>query len=125
MCRHKEIVRRLQRCVLSSRKCFFFSTAALAFAAITPSLNNTLVHNNTGNFTRESNIMARQRQYFNEMEQSMKPETMAFYDDYFARYVEYYSSVAGQNDLKRVTNSSIYDIFDNALLDVYPSTVYK
>ncbi|XP_032664945.1 D-beta-hydroxybutyrate dehydrogenase, mitochondrial isoform X2 [Odontomachus brunneus] len=78
-----------------------------------------------GNFTRESNIMARQRQYFNEMERSMRSEGIIFYDDYFARYVEYYSFVAGQDDLKRVTNSNIYDIFDNALLDVYPSAVYK
>ncbi|EFN77626.1 Hydroxysteroid 17-beta dehydrogenase 6 [Harpegnathos saltator] len=78
-----------------------------------------------GNFTGESNIMARQRQYFNEMKRSMKSEAMVFYDDYFTRYVEYYSSVAGQNDLKRVTNSGIYEIFDNALLDVYPSAIYK
>lgn len=69
--------------------------------------------------------MARQRQYFNEMERSMRSEGIIFYDDYFTRYVEYYSFVAGQDDLKRVTNPSIYEIFDNALLDVYPSAVYK
>ncbi|XP_014474801.1 PREDICTED: estradiol 17-beta-dehydrogenase 2 [Dinoponera quadriceps] len=78
-----------------------------------------------GNFTGESNIMARQRQYFSEMQQSMKPESMVFYNDYFSRYVEYYSSVARQDDLKRVTNSSIYEIFDKALLNVNPSAVYK
>lgn len=69
--------------------------------------------------------MSRQRRYFNEMKRSMKSEATIFYDDYFDRYVEYYSSVAGQDNLKRVTNPGIYEVFDNALLDVNPSAVYK
>ncbi|KAK1133037.1 hypothetical protein K0M31_014400 [Melipona bicolor] len=77
-----------------------------------------------GSFTTESNILARQRTHFKKMEKSMSSEMKTFYGDYFARYSEYFSSMARCGNLEKLQDSGIYEAFEGALLDKYPSAVY-
>lgn len=73
--------------------------------------------------------MRRQRLHFNEMEQHMSDEAKQFYGNYFTRYAEYFSQASlssdNQDNIKVLTNPRIYETFDSALLDVYPSTTYR
>ncbi|KAF3422673.1 hypothetical protein E2986_00245 [Frieseomelitta varia] len=77
-----------------------------------------------GSFVTESNILARQDEHFKTMKQSMSSEAETFYDDYFARYSQYFSSVAQGGNLEKLRDSGIYEAFEGALLDKYPSAVY-
>lgn len=81
----------------------------------------------TGGFITESNIMKRQQVHFNEMEEYMSDEVRQCYGNYFTRYAEYFSSASPTTDegLKVLSDPRIYEIFDNASLDIYPSTVYR
>ncbi|GAB1863843.1 Estradiol 17-beta-dehydrogenase 2 [Camponotus japonicus] len=82
-----------------------------------------------GGFVSQSNIMRRQRLYFNEMEQHMSDEAKQFYGNYFTRYAEYFSQASlssdNEDNIKVLTDPRIYEIFDGALLDVYPSATYR
>lgn len=79
-----------------------------------------------GSFVRESNILARQAEHFEAMERSMSLEEKRFYGDYFTRYSQYFSSVArGTNPRKPLQDSRLYEVFEGALLDKYPSAIYK
>ncbi|XP_077277262.1 SDR family oxidoreductase shroud isoform X1 [Temnothorax americanus] len=81
-----------------------------------------------GGFVSQSNIMKRQRLHFDEMRQHMSDEAKQFYGNYFTRYAEYFSlasSMENQGSLKVLSDPRIYEIFDNALLDSYPSAVYR
>ncbi|KAL6434006.1 hypothetical protein ACFW04_005867 [Cataglyphis niger] len=82
-----------------------------------------------GGFISESNIMRRQRLFFDEMEQHMSDEAKQFYGNYFARYAEYFSqaglSSGNQDNITVLSNPRIYETFDSALLDVYPSAIYR
>ncbi|KAL0118650.1 hypothetical protein PUN28_009371 [Cardiocondyla obscurior] len=83
-----------------------------------------------GGFITESNIMKRTRLHFDEMLEYMPDEAKRFYGNYFTRYAEYFSSVSAvcpgnEGNVKVLTEPKIYKIFDNALLDVYPSAVYR
>ena len=77
-----------------------------------------------GSFVTESNILARQGEHFKKMKESMSSEARIFYDDYFARYSQYFSSVAQGGNLEKLRDSGIYEAFEGALLDTYPSAVY-
>ncbi|XP_012533987.1 estradiol 17-beta-dehydrogenase 2 [Monomorium pharaonis] len=81
-----------------------------------------------GGFVSQSNIMKRQRQHFEEMRRHMSDEAKQFYGNYFNRYAEYFSLVSpteNENNLKVLSDPRIYEIFDNALLNIYPSAVYR
>lgn len=81
-----------------------------------------------GGFVSQSNIMKRQRLHFEEMSRNMSKEAKQFYGNYFNRYAEYFSLVSpteNLNNLKVLSDPRIYEIFDNALLNVYPSAVYR
>lgn len=72
--------------------------------------------------------MKRQRLHFDAMEGHMSDEARRFYGDYFTRYADYFSltsSIKNGDKLKVLSNSRIYEIFDNSLLDIYPSTLYR
>jgi len=57
----------------------------------------------------------------------MSDEAIQFYGDYFTRYAEYFSLISpkNQDNVKVLSDPRIYEIFDKALLDIYPSAVYK
>ncbi|XP_011643341.1 D-beta-hydroxybutyrate dehydrogenase, mitochondrial [Pogonomyrmex barbatus] len=81
-----------------------------------------------GGFVTESNIMKRQRLHFDEMRKHMSDEAKQFYGNYFNRYAEYFSLdsiMKDEDNVKVLSDPKIYETFDNALLDIYPSTVYK
>ncbi|OAD60364.1 Estradiol 17-beta-dehydrogenase 2, partial [Eufriesea mexicana] len=78
-----------------------------------------------GSFVRESNILARQAEHFQAMKRSMSAEAKTFYGDYFVRYSQYFASVAQGAGLEKLQDSGIYDVFEGALLDKYPSAIYK
>lgn len=82
-----------------------------------------------GGFISQSNIMRQQRLHFDEMEQHMSDEAKQFYGNYFTRYAEFFSQVGlpfgNQDNIKVLTNPRIYETFDSALLDVYPSATYR
>lgn len=84
-----------------------------------------------GGFVTQSSIMKNQRLYFDEMEQHMSNETKQFYGNYFTRYTKYFSQASlssdksNEDNVKVLTNPRIYEIFDGALLDIYPSTTYR
>ncbi|XP_011876345.1 PREDICTED: uncharacterized protein LOC105566727 [Vollenhovia emeryi] len=72
--------------------------------------------------------MKRQQLYFDEMRQHMSDEAKRFYGNYYNRYAEYFSLVSpteNQDSVKVLSEPRIYEIFDNALLNVYPSAVCR
>lgn len=92
------------------------------------SFSFSLFSSHTGGFVFESNIMKRQRLHFDEMSQHMSDEAKRFYGTYFHRYAEYFSQISpteNEDDVKTLSNLRIYEMFDSALLDVYPSAVYR
>jgi len=99
---------------------FFFSLQF--FFSLSLSLFTT-----TGGFVSQSNIMKRQRLHFDEMRRHMSDEAIQFYGNYFTRYAEYFSLISpkNQDNVKVLSDPRIYEIFDKALLDVYPSAIYK
>ncbi|KAG5331381.1 BDH protein, partial [Acromyrmex heyeri] len=80
-----------------------------------------------GGFVEESNIMKRQRLHFDEMRQHMSEEAKEFYGHYFTQYVEYFTMpyLTESRDSVKLSNPTIYETFDNALLNVYPSAIYR
>lgn len=55
----------------------------------------------------------------------MSEEAKTFYGDYFARYSQYFTSVGQDTSLRKLQDSGVYETFEGALLDKYPSPVYK
>ncbi|XP_078034898.1 SDR family oxidoreductase shroud [Augochlora pura] len=78
-----------------------------------------------GSFFRESNILARQTEYFETMRKSMTEDARTFYGDYFTSYSQYFGSVAHGGNLEKLPDLRIYEVFEGALLDKYPSALYK
>ncbi|XP_046828893.1 estradiol 17-beta-dehydrogenase 2 [Vespa crabro] len=78
-----------------------------------------------GSFTQESNILAKQSECFDAMKESMTLDARHFYKDYFDRYAKYFEPLACKVTPKAVENPRIYEKFEGALLDRYPSSVYK
>ncbi|KAG7202621.1 hypothetical protein KM043_009806 [Ampulex compressa] len=78
-----------------------------------------------GSFTSESNILAQQGKHFEAMRISMSEEAREFYGDYFDRYAQYFRPMAQEILPKKLGNPRVYEIFEGALLDKYPSAVYK
>lgn len=78
-----------------------------------------------GSFVNESNILARQVEHFETMRRSMSEEAKTFYGDYFTKYSQYFSAVGQDTSLKKLQDSGVYEIFEGALLDKYPSAIYK
>ncbi|XP_076392449.1 SDR family oxidoreductase shroud [Megachile rotundata] len=78
-----------------------------------------------GSFIGESNIMARQTEHTQEMLDSMPKEAQSFYGDYLSSYFQYFTSVTQGSKLEKLQDSRIYKIFEGALLDKYPSAIYK
>lgn len=78
-----------------------------------------------GSFTQQSNILARQSRYFDAMKSAMSEEARNFYGDYFDRYINYLLPLAQKISPRAVENPQIYETFEGALLDRYPSIMYK
>ncbi|XP_076659781.1 SDR family oxidoreductase shroud isoform X2 [Halictus rubicundus] len=78
-----------------------------------------------GSFFRESNILARQGEQFETMRRSMTEEARIFYGDYFTSYSQYFGSVSHGGNLEKLPDPRIYEVFEGALLDKYPSALYK
>lgn len=78
-----------------------------------------------GSFIGKSNIMARQSEHMQDMLNSMPIETQNFYGDYLSSYFEYFSSVTQGTKLEKLQDTRIYQKFEGALLDKYPSAIYK
>ncbi|XP_072767759.1 D-beta-hydroxybutyrate dehydrogenase, mitochondrial [Anoplolepis gracilipes] len=79
-----------------------------------------------GGFVSQSNIMKRQRRHFEEMAVYISYEAKQFYGDYFTRYCKYFSDLQSDKDEVTVlSNVKIYETFDSALLEVYPSPIYR
>ncbi|KOC59747.1 Short-chain dehydrogenase/reductase family 9C member 7 [Habropoda laboriosa] len=78
-----------------------------------------------GSFVKESNILARQAEHFEAMRRSMSEEARTFYGDYFDTYSQYFASVTQGTKLQKLQDSRVYEVFEGALLDKYPSAVYK
>ncbi|KAI4498895.1 hypothetical protein M0802_006070 [Mischocyttarus mexicanus] len=78
-----------------------------------------------GSFTHESNILSEQTDNFEAMKLVMSAETANFYGDYFNRYAKYFEPLSIKDGPKRINNPNIYEQFTGALLDRFPSTVYK
>ncbi|KAH0952203.1 hypothetical protein HN011_000672 [Eciton burchellii] len=84
-----------------------------------------------GGFVSESNIMRWQQAHFEKMQSSMSDEAKEFYGDYFTRYVGYFSqisqktSVQDEENVHVLSDTKIYETFDGALLDIYPSAIYR
>nr|XP_034177503.1 D-beta-hydroxybutyrate dehydrogenase, mitochondrial [Osmia lignaria] len=78
-----------------------------------------------GSFIKESNIMAGQAEHFKMMMDSMPEEAKHFYADYFNNYCKYFSSVSQATKFEKLQDPRIYEVFEGALLDKYPSAIYK
>lgn len=85
----------------------------------------TVVNFVPGSFICESNILARQSDHFETMRAAMSDEARRFYGDYFTRYSRYFNSLSRETEPRKVVNEQLYDTFEGALLDRYPSAVYK
>lgn len=104
-------------CLIYFFELFFFNTILFL------SLLTTI-----GGFVLQSNIMKRQRLHFDEMRQHMSEEVKQFYGNYFTRYAEYFcmpSLTENRDHAKIISDPKIYETFDNALLNIYPSAVYR
>lgn len=69
--------------------------------------------------------MAGQAEHFETMKDSMPLEARLFYADYFDNYSKYFSSVSRPSKLEKLQDPRIYQAFEGALLDKYPSAIYK
>lgn len=78
-----------------------------------------------GSFTTQSNIMANQPKYADEMFVNLSKEQKCFYDRYFREYHAYLTIIKPPNDVKKVQDPKLYEIFEDALLNVSPKIVYK
>lgn len=78
-----------------------------------------------GSFTQESNILSEQSNNFDAMKETMSIEAADFYGDYFNRYAKYFEPLSVKDGPKKIKNLQIYEQFTGALLDRFPSTIYK
>ncbi|KAK0182844.1 hypothetical protein PV327_000938 [Microctonus hyperodae] len=78
-----------------------------------------------GSFIQNSNILARQETHFKLMESAMLPEAKQLYSDYFRRYTNYLSGLSREVPPEKIKNPRLYEIFEDALLERYPSSTYK
>lgn len=78
-----------------------------------------------GSFIMASNIMAMQEIHANQMRQSMSDEQKQFYGNYFNRYNEYLSLLAGYKPANIMKNDCLVNTFSRALLEKDPNPVYK
>ncbi|XP_066146916.1 D-beta-hydroxybutyrate dehydrogenase, mitochondrial [Euwallacea fornicatus] len=78
-----------------------------------------------GSFTTETNIMSRQLQNVQEMHENFTEEQQRFYNDYFKRYNIYLSFITSPPEPHKIQDEKLFEVFENTLLDKYPSTVYK
>lgn len=78
-----------------------------------------------GSFTTQSNIMANQPKYADEMYMDMSKEQKSFYDRYFRDYHTYLSVIKPPVEVKKVQDQKLYELFEDALLNISPKIVYK
>ncbi|KAL3285586.1 hypothetical protein HHI36_000116 [Cryptolaemus montrouzieri] len=78
-----------------------------------------------GSFTTQSNIMANQMKYAYEMHEGLSKEQKIFYEYYFKTYNTYLSFIRSPSEPKKIADSNLYELFEDALLDVRPKAVYK
>ena len=55
----------------------------------------------------------------------MLKETQNFYGDYLYRYMKYFTSLVKNTTVQTIRDGRIYEIFEGAILDRYPSATYK
>ncbi|XP_050487730.1 retinol dehydrogenase 7 isoform X1 [Bombus huntii] len=85
----------------------------------------SVVPGNQGSFIKESNIFTRQADHFEAMKWVMPKEVQKFYGEYLYRYMKYFSSLVKNTTVQTIRDGRIYEIFEGALLDRYPSATYK
>lgn len=73
----------------------------------------------------ESNIMANQSEYFDQMYDSMSPETKIFYGNYFKEYREHLEPLAIKKRHDLLKDEKLLSTFDGALLDKVTRAEYK
>ncbi|XP_056648747.1 D-beta-hydroxybutyrate dehydrogenase, mitochondrial [Diorhabda sublineata] len=78
-----------------------------------------------GSFTLQSNIMAKQLQYVQEMHDNFTPEQHAFYSDYFKAYNIYLSFLTPPPSPIKIDDPKLYIEYEKTLLDEHPCVVYK
>ena len=78
-----------------------------------------------GSYIRETNIFNHQADHFEAMKWVMSKEVQNFYGDYLTRYIKYFTSLVEKIGLQKIRDNRIYEIFEAALLDRYPSPTYK
>lgn len=79
----------------------------------------------SGSLVTETNLMSRQVGYFNEMRAEMSEDAKDFYGDYFERYVNYLSPLSSVKKPHQIKHAKLHKTIEGALLDKYPSAVYK
>ncbi|XP_044745475.1 retinol dehydrogenase 7-like [Coccinella septempunctata] len=78
-----------------------------------------------GSFTTQSNIMANQPKYADEMYVNMSKEQKSFYNRYFREYHTYLTVIKPPSEVRKVQDPKLYELFEEALLNVSPRIVYK
>ncbi|KAJ8926009.1 hypothetical protein NQ315_009864 [Exocentrus adspersus] len=78
-----------------------------------------------GSFVLQSNIMANQLQYVQEMHDHFSEEQHSFYSSYFKKYNIYLSGIKPPPTPVKIDDRAMYEAFECTLLDKYPKVVYK
>lgn len=69
--------------------------------------------------------MGQQLQNVQEMHDNFTEEQHRFYSDYFKRYNIYLSFITPPSEPQKIYDDKLYQVFEGALLDKNPNTVYK
>ncbi|KAK4884482.1 hypothetical protein RN001_000753 [Aquatica leii] len=77
-----------------------------------------------GSFIQQSNIMASQVENCFEMYNAFTKEQLQFYEDYFNRYSNYLSVLAGPRIVEKIDDAFLYCKLEKAVLDIPPSPIY-
>ncbi|XP_071869381.1 SDR family oxidoreductase shroud [Bombus fervidus] len=78
-----------------------------------------------GSYMKDTNIFNHQADNFEAMKWVMSKEVQTFYGDYLSRYIKYFTSLVESPVLQTIQDKRVYEIFEAALLDKYPSATYK
>ncbi|KAK9874844.1 hypothetical protein WA026_005660 [Henosepilachna vigintioctopunctata] len=78
-----------------------------------------------GSFITQSSILTNQMKYAYEMHENLSKEQKTFYGDYFKSYNTYLSFLSTSSEPKKVEDSKLFELFEDALLNTSPKTIYR